>query len=61
MPKQKKHDVVQQKEDLHVIEINPFEIEQMVRKPIPPPSRLHKDKTKYSRKQKHGRKFGVDE
>ncbi|MDF1496739.1 MAG: hypothetical protein P1P90_01625 [Patescibacteria group bacterium] len=61
MPKQKSHEVMPQKSDEIVITINPFDIEKRVRKPLPPPSRFHKDKSKYSRKQKHGQDFGKNE
>jgi hypothetical protein len=61
MPKQKSHEVAPQKSDQIVIEINPFDIEGKIRKPLPPPSRFHKNKSKYSRKQKHGKGFSVDE
>jgi len=58
MPKQKTHEVTPIKSDEMVITINPFDIEKRVRKPLPPPSRFHKDKSRYSRTQKHGQDFG---
>jgi hypothetical protein len=57
MGKQTTHDVQEKKSERIIIEINPFDIEQKVRKPIPPASRFHKDKSKYTRKQKHGRGY----
>lgn len=53
MGKKKFFETKPKKDDEMVIKINPFEIERKIRKPLPPPSRFHKDKSKYSRKQKH--------
>ncbi|MBD3281260.1 hypothetical protein GF391_00755 [Candidatus Uhrbacteria bacterium] len=62
MSKQKTHDTsAVNKSDNEIIEINPFEIEKRIRKPLPPPSKLHKDKSKYTRKQKHKRNFGEND
>jgi len=53
MAKQKSFSATQTKEKATVIEFNPFEIHKKIRKPLPPPGRTHKDKSKYSRKQKY--------
>lgn len=61
MAKQKRHDISFKKKGDEVIEINPFDVERKIRKPLPPPSKTHRDKTKYNRKQKHKRAFGVND
>lgn len=43
-----------------VIEINPFEIDKKIRRISAPPTKYHKDKSKYSRKQKF-KKQQIDE
>ena len=57
MPKNNFFETGPEKRDDMVITIDPAEIEKRVRKPLPPPSRFHKDKSKYERKPKHGQDF----
>jgi hypothetical protein len=35
------------------------ELYQSIRKPLPPPGRTHRDKTKYTRKKKHKHRYGT--
>jgi len=56
MPKQKTHVMNKQKDNKILITINPFEVEKKVRKPLPPATQIHRDKTQYSRKSKHPKK-----
>jgi len=52
---------VAENDDTIMIEINPFDIEKKLRKPLPPPSKLHKDKSKYERAQKFKRSFSPED
>lgn len=40
-------------QDRMIIKIDPREVDSKVRKPLPPPSQTHRDKSKYRRKPKH--------
>ena len=54
MSKQKGHVVQAHKDSSEfTLVLSRREIESKVRKPLPPPSQTHRDKTAYSRKTKH--------
>ncbi|MFZ6015688.1 MAG: hypothetical protein ACOYUZ_05035 [Patescibacteria group bacterium] len=44
-------------DDNEIIIINPFEIDKKLRRPIPPSGQSFKDKTRYTRKQKHKKTY----
>jgi len=57
MPKNKFFETTPEKQNSTVIKINSAKIEKRIRKPLPPPSRFHKDKSKYERRPKYRQDF----
>ena len=56
MPKSKSHTVVTHQVEKLVIEIDQKAIDHKVRRPSVPGTRLHRNKTQYTRKHKHPKK-----
>lgn len=57
MAKRKPRPVVMPKKDDMIIVISSDEVRRKVRKPMPPPCRVHRSKKTYRRRQKHPRRY----